>query len=711
MSDIPRQSSPRTSGVSISSSPSRPSPLSRPHWPNSTYTGTHRSSSSASSLTSLNSTAMSPGGSGWEGRSAAGTPSPSGLTRKNSNLGTASGATVADENTRHWSFNAFEWVVRDVHRLRDHVELPEQDGATADISGFEILNESPMLADGKFKLEIAKPSIPEAGPAAGATPSIRTQPPSLSLYITSVMLEYAHSDYEISSSMFTGIKCQDDRVGERGARPDWAWEFWQNDWVFREDSEVWECPLPTLSSLLENPRIKATDSFVICVQIHCPIGPFFPHQPSASYVPRNLLDGLEAMLDNANTGDVQFICLERREDASTPESAPSSPATEIPSNRRPPSSASDSSTSTQTYARKRIIYAHSDILIRRSEYFATMFNSSFSENAAGPISSGERKVYTVVVEEADFVTIFWLLKWVYANWLLFRENDNPKNAVDGIGEGWSTKSLDSSKAVDEWAWTVFGKGEAGPDVLDVFMFSSETRSAASAETMGDKGKRSTAANQNPSSSRTRVPPSPKAQTSNALSSSRPPPSPTRRVVSGPSAASGSATLTVPSSGPKTPSSPRGSNVVPLPAPINTSSSGLSPNHPLSPLKQRQRSRASGVTADPHPHPTPPPPPASALSMYQVAHRYTMPGLASLSLEHMMSTITPQSSFALLLASTTWDELHGLVEDYVVDKWDEVSVSTEFEQCCQEVAAGEWGPEGGKTLMALFRRLRSPMRQN
>ena len=63
----------------------------------------------------------------------------------------------------------------------------------------------------------------------------------------------------------------------------------------------------------------------------------------------------------------------------------------------------------------------------------------------------------------------------------------------------------------------------------------------------------------------------------------------------------------------------------------------------------------------------------------------------------------------------------------MDKWEEVSVSDEFEQCCQEVASGEyvscgdslrkfltmailpfrWGPEGGKTLMALFRRLRSP----
>lgn len=59
-----------------------------------------------------------------------------------------------------------------------------------------------------------------------------------------------------------------------------------------------ECPLPPLSSLLENPRIRETDSFVICVQMHSPVGPFFPQQPSAYYVPRDLLEGLEASLDN-----------------------------------------------------------------------------------------------------------------------------------------------------------------------------------------------------------------------------------------------------------------------------------------------------------------------------------------------------------------------------------------------------------------------------
>lgn len=61
-----------------------------------------------------------------------------------------------------------------------------------------------------------------------------------------------------------------------------------------------ECPLPPLSALLENPRIRETDSLVICVQIHCPSGPSFPQQPSIYSVPRDLLDGLEASLDNSS---------------------------------------------------------------------------------------------------------------------------------------------------------------------------------------------------------------------------------------------------------------------------------------------------------------------------------------------------------------------------------------------------------------------------
>lgn len=102
------------------------------------------------------------------------------------------------------------------------------------------------------------------------------------------------------------------------------------------------------------------------------------------------------------------------------------------------------------------------------------------------------------------------------------------------------------------------------------------------------------------------------------------------------------------------------------------------SHTLSPRPQ----------PDPHPHPTPPPPPASALAVYQTAHRYGLPGLAQLALNHLMETITPQRAFALLLATRVWDELHALVEDYVVNTWDEVSRSEEFEACCREIAVGE-----------------------
>ena len=159
-------------------------------------------------------------------------------------------------NSDQFPIQAFEWVVRDVHRLRDHVERSDRADASS-ANTFDVLTEEPTLADGKFKLEIgdcpvsmlynvdtyhseAKP--PPLETTETESPAIGAHLPTLSLYVTSVMLEFAHADYEISASMFAGIKCQDDRAGERGARPDWAWEFWQNDWVFREDSEVWgEC--------------------------------------------------------------------------------------------------------------------------------------------------------------------------------------------------------------------------------------------------------------------------------------------------------------------------------------------------------------------------------------------------------------------------------------------------------------------------------------
>jgi hypothetical protein len=66
--------------------------------------------------------------------------------------------------TPHAQRQAFEWVVRDVHKLRDFVENPVSDSADtreaaegqtlATHDDFEVLREFPTLGEGKFKLEI-----------------------------------------------------------------------------------------------------------------------------------------------------------------------------------------------------------------------------------------------------------------------------------------------------------------------------------------------------------------------------------------------------------------------------------------------------------------------------------------------------------------------------------------------------------------------------
>jgi hypothetical protein len=87
---------------------------------------------------------------------------------------------------------------------------------------------------------------------------------TLSLYVTCLMLDEPNAEYEISASMLAAIKCQDDRVGERGARADWAWDTWQTEWTFRQDNEVWRESIPWRISPL---RILISVVFRVCVAI------------------------------------------------------------------------------------------------------------------------------------------------------------------------------------------------------------------------------------------------------------------------------------------------------------------------------------------------------------------------------------------------------------------------------------------------------------
>jgi hypothetical protein len=284
-----------------------------------------------------------------------------------------------------------------------------------------------------------------------------------------------------------------------------------------------------------------------------------------------------------------------------------------------------------------------------------MLASSFSENSA--FASGERKLYTVVVEEAEFETVYWLLKYCYANWLLFKEHDDPRAAMDGVGIGWSAKWLISQGG--EWDWKTFHKSSSDEsNAMDA-------RSAASGESLlsSAESRRSTGNSKGlqPSATTTAIPvpvnstalrsASTSKINSNSATTSRQPNTPSSRRTA-PAPSNSGVTLAMNAS-------PSDSRTKPVPVPVtSTNYSAARPGYPISPRAGRQNQVS---TPDPHSHPTPAPRPASALSMYQVAHRYSMPALANLALEHMMITITPQSSFALLLATSLWDELHMLVE--------------------------------------------------
>ncbi|KAG8884903.1 hypothetical protein FRB98_002101 [Tulasnella sp. 332] len=662
-------------------------------------------------------------------------------------------ATARQSATRQWTFTAFEWTIKNVAALRDYVEetpgLLDANTAdsTLDIGSDdripEVLKQSPMIGENgenKFKVEIGRSLVPEEQPATPTSPTRGTEPltspsqlvrlPSLSLYITSLFLDFAHPEYEFCTAIMVAIKSHEDRVGERGARSDWLWESWEREFVFRKDAEFWECQLPPLSTMLSHPRIAAQDSLVLCIQIHSPVG-FYPQFPHAYYVPRDLLSGLEDSLDNPHTGDVRFIALERL------------PAEDIESATGNPSRRSSSSSSTlysrfsRVLARKRTLYAHSDILKRRSEYFATMLSSAFAESHASQINDS-RQVHDVIVSEADFVTIYWLLKWIYADWIMFKEEDDPREVMDGMAGGWSVNSLRApTHSGGEWDWRAIlsrgarkeGSGSESPESREEWEEDARSRAARSVRSASSIG--TVATQSSDVAGKTKAPYNTHPLTATGGRGGAPGPSTSSRgrtSIVGSRGGAATASL-VPSSrrtnispnattNSKAPDMTTSATTLQQPASqtIDNSASSSSSYKALPPSPRvQQQNRHSGYNqnnnnsaiGDPHAHPSPELPPASALAIYQVSHRYAIQGLANLALEHLMSTITPKGAFPLLLATHLWEDLHALVEDFIVEHFEIVSRCEAFDQCCQEVAAGEWGPEGGKTLAALFRRLAAP----
>jgi hypothetical protein len=69
-------------------------------------------------------------------------------------------------------------------------------------------------------------------------------------------------------------------------------------------------------------------------------------------------------------------------------------------------------------SRKRVVWAHSDLLKARSEFFETMLGGAFAEGSTTAHGHG-RQVHEINLEGADFTTVYWLVKYLYTNSLEF----------------------------------------------------------------------------------------------------------------------------------------------------------------------------------------------------------------------------------------------------------------------------------------------------
>lgn len=470
---------------------------------------------------------------------------------------------------------------------------------------------------------------------------------------------------------------------------------------------------------MENPLILAQDAFTLLIQIQMPHAPpSQPLPPGLQLIPTDILDGLLSSLDNKHTGDVKFVCLEYGGEED-PRPLLAERAGQVDNmtgsgtlRRTRSRSTSGSTIQDISVYRKRILYAHSDILRARSEYFRDLLD--FQESTSVPsrlgqrLGSGsggvgnERKVHTIHCHETDFQTIYWTLHWIYSNELDFAVDDDVREVVkrNHMGSNLKARRLIGGNGTmplpDEWEWHKSSSGHGGSSVTpsqegqDADADDVRTmRSGVSASSTGTSLSMSRAAMHSSIQSLRDVAvptipvPSREGQAGNrpmtvgagTSSSSIPKP----RSVGGlpsstrPTSGDNKATLSKPLSRlPVTPATTSRISARMPPSSASPSSSKISPTAGgptrTYPLHYSSTSPATTRPKDPHSHPTITPAPASSFAIYALAHRYRLTGLQELAQTHLTEKLTPGTACNLLLASYKYEELHAQAQEYVVENW-------------------------------------------
>lgn len=264
------------------------------------------------------------------------------------------------------------------------------------------------------------------------------------------------------------------------------------DHIFFTDREVITRRLP-VARVLSNAAVTHADAVEVVVQVAT--GPstrspraFELHENAT--VPKTLANVLEEMVDDASTGDVMVIVrekgLQQQPSAELAESvglksfvqpwqtgaaAPVADADELP-----------------IYVRDRVLWAHTPILRARSDFFATMLDSSFSEGTnvehGGRSRDAKRPFRVLRIPDADYVTVYWLLRFLYANEVQFmREEDIRAVALD---DHW-VLAQDQGDTRPDWRWRRV-LDDADSDVLQTPQKQPLQPGASAPMVLGDPGR-------------------------------------------------------------------------------------------------------------------------------------------------------------------------------------------------------------------------------
>lgn len=571
---------------------------------------------------------------------------------------------------------SFTWHIPEAHLLREEVEhspLPSEGerSVSAGAGKSEVWTTQPIFGDGKWKLELVRNSrrIPEGGQASEEEDGTRTIT-VLSIYLTSMILDYSPPDVEVPTTVMLGIRPPQSQL--RSNRSDaWVWRRFYN-YTFGHEKEYLEChELPSISELLENDEVRTLDAFTLTIQIstgpkatpsaRARALPQFAHEgrhnsPSPFVVEDNqlvhhsLIHGLEKLIDCNMTGDVVLLVRERGLRKQVGGSASDDGkgmqgeyVIPLPIGMPPADSQSTApGIRGDIVVRDRVLWAHSSILSARSDFFKVMLGSQFVEGQE--LVFDGRRVKMLRIQDADFTTVYWLLRYLYLEEVDFMMNEDVRGAA--LDEDWMnlTQSADHHRNAD-WDWIPVDSMEAAHPHSPVppKMHEAEDTSAGYISTHTQRAAKPSLSQSTEASYNA------KATSQIALDA----------FV-------------------------RGTHV----GNDRMASAASLEYTPTIHAAQKDTNLPPSLPMDPHQHPCERPAPASALSLYRLAHRYQQEGLLQLAKAHLIGTLTPHTAFAMLLAAHVYEDLYGHIKEYVLEKWDVVAQTPEFEQCCDEVSAGE-----------------------